>query len=382
MNKRVEIFGLALLAAGVTTTTARATTWYSQAGSAEAWDDPFTWNTSRDGSGTAGGPTINDDVVIQSGHTVYIFQTTEAANTVLVESGTIVPGLLQILDGGVLKVKTSVTLDDTSAVQGAFWFSGALAETKLVADDGNNGNAVVVALTGIFELRSMGGTTEFTQLDTDGNDNDSFQLAAGSYILPLAVSEVTISAPFENDGSFGVAGDLTCTHAIQNDGEIDFDDGQFDASLNNNGTISATGDVIFIGPVINDDVISVNGGDFRVTVQNTGSISIDGDGIFLDVLTNDGELLVSGDTVFETGPDEDSTGLFKVSGSGSTMAFNIFGACNITGGADFEVGAGGHLIFNNDNLTTNGGIKIAGSSSFPGKVTAAAGITFEATGDF
>jgi len=371
MNKRVETVALALLVLMAAATTTQATTYYSRTtGSTGSWASASSWNTARDGSGSPGVPGINDDAVIQGNHTIFVNTNSAAATTILIESGAFVPGLLEILNNGILTVKTSITCDDTAGVSGEFHFAATSGGAAiLVADDGDDGTAAVVTLTGFFVMGSTGsGGTQLTQFDDDESDNDSFHLTTGSFLYPIGNGLVTVSAPFENDGSID-ASVVTFMRPVVNDGDIE--DGQFFAAVENNGTI--TGNAQFVDEVLNTNTGTITAGSGNA-ITFTSSASLE----------NNGEVAAvsGGDIDFDSAPSAASTGLFKVTGSGSTIDFDYSGACTITGGADFEIGAGGLLNFNSDDMTTNGGIKIAGSSSFPGKVTAAPSITFEATGDF
>ena len=108
---------------------------------------------------------------------------------------------------------------------------------------------------------------------------------------------------------------------------------------------SEFGPIVITADFVNDGTVTANGGTAGFDITFTGAIA-------------------SG-----------STGLFQVTAANSDMIFNHSAALTITGGADFNVEAG--LMKFEESVETDGGYRQIG-----GKIRAAAGETFKATGAY
>ncbi len=227
---------------------------------------------------------------------------------------------------------------------------------------GTPGSDPVIKAGHTVTLTSSTSANSVTVEDAPSGDPGVLSLE-GNALLTVQTSVTVedsqaVAGVFRFSGSGGSSPELRASHEdnvpVTLDGPITVDRG---------AVMSRTGGTRF--HLLSGCVITVDG-------ASVGSLAI------TSPIENDGVIRsVERNTTITGLIADDSSGLFEVSGD-SIMVLTT--SSTITGGADFLV-TDGQLSFS-ANVTTNGGVKIESVSSSDPKVTAAQGVTFEATGDF
>ncbi len=291
-------------------------------GQSGAWNSGATWGNSGNDVEGSGYPGPNDNATVAPSHVVHVDATVSVNNlSVNDASAPSNPGTLEMRASGIMKVETSVDVENDLSRPGVFRFAAGSGTAPILRA---SASSAAVSVDGPFTVTGSQGAS------FDQEDSSRFHTQAG-FTLTSGSGAVTISAPIENDGT------ITATNSsITISGDV---------LSGSTGTFRANGaNMTFSGDVENDGTIDARGGS--------------------DLTFNSTSLINAG-----------SSGLFSAGSSSTDMIFNHASAVTITSGADFLITAG-RMYFQQD-LETDGGFKQTG-----GTIEADAGEVFKATGAY
>ncbi len=207
-------------------------------GSGGGWNTPGTWDN--------GVPRAGDDVIIDEGCTVTVAIGTAEVNSIVIRDSAVphrTPGRLHLLSGAVLKVRSSIDVEDSQAAPGEFYSVDATGTTPIVGAC-NNGTPVTVTLDGLFACSGTLGLT----FDGEGAGDD-FRLLHGGTIRAFG-GTITIAAPFENDGTVWADGgtiEFTSTLGAASSGLFKVTSGSLIFNLSAAATINTGADFLVAG---------------------------------------------------------------------------------------------------------------------------------------
>ncbi len=201
------------------------------------WQDSGTWV-----GGTV--PVDGDDVIIDEGDTVTMAIATAEVNSIVIRDSAVphqTPGKLHLLSRAVLKVRSSIDVEDSQALPGEFYSIDATGTSPIVRAC-NNGTPVTVTLDGLFACSGALGLT----FDGEGAGDD-FRLLHGGTIR--AFGTITIAAPFENDGTVWADGgtlEFTSTLGAASSGLFKVTSGSLIFNLSAAATINTGADFLVV----------------------------------------------------------------------------------------------------------------------------------------